>query len=107
MNRRHGGNLGPDRFGGLDAEVGTQAQGEFGGDHPVGTGGAGRGDLLLGDTHTPLEVGEGTVDFGRRRSGQDEVGVGKGRGVGQHLDGDHGAGAGEATLGQIGIGHVA
>ena len=33
--------------------------------------------------------------------------MGKGRGVGQHLDGDHRAGAGEATLGQIGIGYVA
>ena len=107
MNRRHGGDLGPDRFGGLDAEVGAQAQGEFGGDHPVGAGGARRGDLLLGDTHATLEVREGAVDLGRCRSGQDEVGVGKGRGVGQHLDGDHRAGTGKATLGQVGIGHIA
>jgi hypothetical protein len=58
----------------VEAEVGAEAVGQLGGDHPVGPGGAGRRDLLVQDGDATLEVGGGAVDLGEPGGRQHDVG---------------------------------
>ena len=91
--------------GDVEPEVGAEQAGQLGGDHPVGAGGARRGDLL-GDRADPaLEVRGGAGDLGGPGGGQHDVGL-RGRAGEEAVDGDHGAGAGERLAGEVGVGEV-
>ncbi len=64
---RHGLDLGPDVVDRLQPEVGAQAAGQLGGDHPVRAGGARRGDRLAQHADATLDVGVRAVDLARAR----------------------------------------
>ena len=89
----------------LEAEVGAEAAGQLGGDHPVGPGGARRRDLLAEPADPALEVGGGAVDLGEAGGRQHDVGLADRLGE-EHVDGDDRAGAGQAPLGEVAVGEV-
>ena len=105
VRRRVLDQLGPQVGRGRRAEVGAEPQRELGGDHPVGTGGAGRRDLLVQRRHPTLEVGGGAVGLGDARHRQDHVGL-TGRGGQEAVERDHGAGPGDGASGEGAVGDV-
>ena len=67
--------LGPDLLDRLEAEVGAEAAGQLGGDHPVGAGGAGRRDLLGDGLTRPSMLVVRAVDLGGPAAGEHDVGL--------------------------------
>ncbi len=102
---RQRGDLGPDLRHALELQVGAELVGELGGDGPVGTGGAGRGDLLVQRAHATLEVGGRAVHLGEAGDRQDDVGL-LGRGREELVERDQGGHLGQRLAGQVLVGEV-
>ena len=106
MRRGYPGDLVPHVLGGTEAEIGAQLAGQLGGDGPIGSGGARRGDNLALTRDPPLQVGVGAPPFGEPGGGEHNVGPDGGR-IQEQIGGHDGAHPVEGFIGQLSMGEIA
>ena len=88
-----------------DVTVDLEHDRQLGGDHPVGAGRAGRGDLVRDRGHATFEVRGGAGLLAVGSGGEHDVG--ELRGLRQvRVDRDHSTRTGERPAGEVGVGAV-